>query len=143
MLHGRWPGLAPSTRTAFGPRRRPSTAAESRPDRSTTTAPGRPPATWTRTVLSGGSTRPVNANAESAAAPIASSGPWPAAVPASGAPAAGRDRSIVPMTRPCSGPVQGIAAVAAPRRGDRRRSGGGEQHDGGRHRPHHRGRGLR
>ena len=107
VLHGPWPGLVPSTRTAFGPRSRPSTAAENRPDRSTTTAPGRPPATWTRTVLPGGSTRPVNANAGPAAAPIASSLPWPAAVPASGAPAAGRDRSTVPVTRPRSVPVPG------------------------------------
>ena len=46
----------------------------------------------------------MNANAEPAAAPIASSLPWPAAVPASGAPAAGRDRSTVPVTRPLSVP---------------------------------------
>ena len=58
-------------------------------------------------MLSCGSTRPVNANTELAAAPIASSLPWPAAVPASGAPAAGRDRSTVPVTRPRSVPVPG------------------------------------
>ena len=91
------PAERPSSTKRFAPCLSLRTRARKPPSAPTSTAAGSPPARRSVTRLDAGSTRPVKAKEERLVVAVAGAR-WPAVVPASGAAAAGRSRSTVPVT---------------------------------------------